>query len=96
MNNQLFTPDSKIKSSMPRQPTKPRMQIRQLNLTSITERNIIFNQMITEASNNYNNIIATPNSNASVEPRCPDAPRKKKSYVLGDEIIAPRNLLIDF
>ncbi len=92
----LFTPDSKIKTSIPRQPIKSRMQVRQLNLAAITERNIIFNQMMTDASNNFANPISTPNSNANTVPMCPNAPRKNINHVPDNEIIKPRNISKDF
>lgn len=96
MNNKMFTPDSKIKTSIPRQPIKPRSHIRHLNLTGITERNIIFNQMISEASETQYSVSSTPSWNVTYEPVCPNAPRKPKTSLNYVSTITPRDISKDF
>ncbi len=75
--NTLATPNSKITGGvLPPIPTKTRLYTRRprLSLAAITERNLVFNSMMTDAENQPDSF-ATP-IRTQREPIIPDAPRK--------------------
>ncbi len=75
--NTLATPNSKITGGvLPPIPTKTRLYTRRprLSLAAITERNLVFNSMMTDAENQPDSF-ATP-IRTQREQIIPDAPRK--------------------
>ena len=75
--NTFATPNSKITGgALPPLPTKTRLYTRRprLNLAAITERNLVFNSMMTDAENQPD-YFATP-IRAQREQTVPNAPRK--------------------
>ena len=72
--NSISTPNSKIQINEPQVPRKGKDYSRQIDFSDVTERNIIFNQMIMESDFKSQIPSSPPRVYSSMV--CPYAPRK--------------------